>query len=438
MRQGVWRTSGRSVRHSRKAGERPELREPVPRARVDPFNPVPTVLATLGLAILAAGGCSADQAAPEGFEIATRDSAQVRIVDIEGFAPGALPTWDLAGPPELEIGGEGTDPDYVFHRVRSGTRLNDGGIAVANSGSAEIRVYDARGRHRVTLGGRGRGPGEFAEISWLRESGPDTLVAFDVQLRRLTWFSPNGRVLRTVGLEPAGGGFGDPEALGLVTEGFAARSGFDRMFGVGERRDTVQVYLFDDGGRLVDSIGSFPGPERYFHRQDGAAFQFSPILGRDAYLHSEAGRVVAGSSDHYTFEVFEGGKLAMRVRTDWTSSAADVGHAVDHARRELEKGAWPPFVNIGEIFPHIPQRPTVPAFGELRLDTAGGVWVKAYPLGDGPQRWTVFDAAGRPAARVEIPASLSILQIHPEWVLAVKRDEFEVESIVLLKLERGP
>lgn len=124
-------------------------------------------------------------------------------------------------------------------------------------------------------------------------------------LRRLTWFSLAGEVLRTATLKAAGRG-GFPEPVGLIDGHFIAVDGFNREFGRGERRDTVMVYVFSEGGELTDSIGPFPGPERFFYRTPLASFQLPPIFGRTLSVASAGSRIATGVTDTYAFDVYNG------------------------------------------------------------------------------------------------------------------------------------
>lgn len=76
----------------------------------------------------------------------------------EGVAQEAL----LRGEVELAIGAvlDG-DPAYLFDKVDALARDATGLLYVADSGSRTVRVFDHRGKHVVSIGGRGEGPGEF-------------------------------------------------------------------------------------------------------------------------------------------------------------------------------------------------------------------------------------------------------------------------------------
>jgi hypothetical protein len=390
--------------------------------------------ALLPLAALTA--CADAFSGAAAFRLAERDSAGVRIVEMNDPDAASLPTWQLAETAVLAIGSGGRGAAYELFRVRSAIRLHDGGIAIASAGSFDIRVYDAAGRHVRTIGRQGFGPGEFQSIGWIGEAGADTIVAYDTRMRRLSWFADRG-VGRTLTLQGAGRGFAEPEPLGMAGASFLAMTGFDRMFGSGERRDTITLYVFDDAGALADSLNTYAGPERFFHRQDGFAFTFEPIFGRTAVAHSEGGRTVVASTDDFAFDVYDGRTLYARVRADRAPAPADAAAAARRRAGIATRGA-PPGFDMARIAALVPMRPTLPAFDDVRVDRTGDVWVRDYPLDEAPQRWTIFADGVRPVARVVLPAGVSLLQVGKDYVLALHRDELGIESVLLLELDRMP
>src|SRR5688572_3263272 len=97
---------------------------------------------------------------------------------------GGIPLWTLSPAPTLRIEDEGT-PATQFVRIMGVARLSNGHIAVANRGTNDIRIFDARARHVVTFGRSGEGPGEFRRLEMIGRSG-DTAWFYDSGLQRIT------------------------------------------------------------------------------------------------------------------------------------------------------------------------------------------------------------------------------------------------------------
>jgi hypothetical protein len=112
-------------------------------------NPLLLVLSIISL-VSAACDTGAARSGP-----AVRDSAGVQIVENESYYWGEGEGWRLSESPSLDIGLLEGDPNYQFYLVAGAARLSDGGIAVANSGTHEIRFYDAAGTFISSAGRKG-------------------------------------------------------------------------------------------------------------------------------------------------------------------------------------------------------------------------------------------------------------------------------------------
>ena len=64
---------------------------------------------------------------------------------------------------------------------------------VADVGQSHVTVFDDAGAYLRTIGRRGSGPGEFQQPMQIGIDKADTMFVFDVGLRRLSKFSPEGR-----------------------------------------------------------------------------------------------------------------------------------------------------------------------------------------------------------------------------------------------------
>ena len=125
-----------------------------------------------------------------------------RDLDIPAGESGAEPAahgsvLPAAAPPfELELLTETTGMPVEFGSIRSIVADGTGQVFVADGLSQEIVVLTPGGRRLRTIGRRGRGPGEFSGLSSLAWEG-DTLVALDVETRRVTRFTSDGLLVAT-------------------------------------------------------------------------------------------------------------------------------------------------------------------------------------------------------------------------------------------------
>lgn len=76
-------------------------------------------------------------------------------------------------------------------------------------------------------------------------------------------------------------------------------------------------------------------------------------------------------------------------------------------------------------------------FDELATDADGRLWVRRTKMPqDSLYHWDVFDPEGRPVAQALIPATLRVREFGSDFVLALRRDELEVEQVVLFSLQK--
>ena len=118
---------------------------------------------------------------------------------------------ETAAPPALQatarIADTGGGPAYEFTSIAQVLERNDS-VFVRQQGIQEIRVFDTTGIHLGTIGREGSGPGEFRSLEAMGFIG-DTLWSIDGDLRRLSFFSPNGTLLVTLPYEPVSPAIGD-------------------------------------------------------------------------------------------------------------------------------------------------------------------------------------------------------------------------------------
>ncbi len=67
---------------------------------------------------------------------------------------------------------------YQFFGAKSAIRFDAGAILVANTGTGELRYFDAEGHFVWRAGGRGGGPGGLRRPEWLQRPMKPTREAY--------------------------------------------------------------------------------------------------------------------------------------------------------------------------------------------------------------------------------------------------------------------
>lgn len=374
-----------------------------------------------------------------------RDSAGVRLVTYPRSAkPRAA--WSLSTKPLLELGTT-DDPASEFAGVRGVVRLPDGGVAVANGASNEIRVFSRDGRFVRALGRAGNGPGEFRRITRLLRRG-DTLVGVDGDSRAQV-FEASGRLVRS--LRPARrAGSRDPKRIGLsagptsyvlVTDGAP----------MAERERQVIFYTLtvaDAAGDSLLPLVTMPG------------YRTSPINGTPAREQLAAEGVFvasdssacAGYSDRLMITCYgPTGRARLRVSRDIASRAIreDERAIVRQAYLDANRDAPPPVrQQMATAVQAFPFASTAPAFSRLMLGPAGELWIGPFDPGFGlpgpaapvvpttPQTWSVFAPDGTWRAEVSLPRRFVPFEFGRDYVAGVTFDADDVERVVVWGLRR--
>jgi hypothetical protein len=393
------------------------------------------------VALAAATACASGDSST--VSAAVRDSAGVTIV--ENPAGGAA-AWRLSAEPVLSIGAMEGDANYQLHRVNGAVRLSDGRVAVLNSGSQEVRYYDADGRHVRTTGRQGGGPGEFQGAFTLLRSG-DSVVVFDTPMRRITVLSPDGSLARTLTLgSPSDGQF--PRPVRMLPNGELLATNEEFLGGTpetGVRRNPIEVLAYDAQGSKGASYGNHAGSEMFMMVDGDAIFFTTPPFARATTVLADDARLVIASNDSYELRIYALGgadaggpvltRIVRRQHQHLPVTQADIAEAVRQRMDGITSEAGRQ--NIERQHAAIPHPATMAAFGLVRLGTDGTLWVgSARRPSDGVPRWTVFDQEGRMIGELTVPERFGILEAGEDYVLGRWRDELDVEYVQVYRLEK--
>lgn len=379
-------------------------------------------------------GCRSDDSGDR-----TRDSAGVRIIEHAGI--DSLPRWRADSQPRLRLGGAEGEESQQFFNVAGAARLSDGRIVVANGGTPELRWFGRDGRHLLTAGRNGGGPGEFRRILRLFRMAGDSMLVLDPAAARLSVFDDSGRFVRAVpvGRLPQGqptirARFGDGRLLGFILHpDVVARRGLHTQ--------RATFLILSDSGTVVDSIGTFAVNEGEARVTEGGqsvyywpfhASGFAGVTGdRIVYAWSRTPEVRLHSAAGALEQIV---RLTGRPQEFTAEMRREEGERVAATRpptlRPLFLRDW------GAMdFPD-----SLPVYSAMLVDLTGSIWLQILELGDIPERrWLVMNPeTGNLEADIMLPGRLRAFEIGDDYVLGTIRDDLGVESVVLLDLSRAP
>ena len=381
------------------------------------------------LALVAATAC----AERERDAVMEVDSAGVRIVESRAPAwpPGS--EWRVNPEPVFRLGDAGDDPSSSFFQILDVALLADGGVIVVDGGTAEVRRYDAGGRHLWSTGGRGEGPGEFRSPRYLGRREDGAFLIWDRALLRLSVIE-NGEVTLAERRNA-------PDGSPFIAEGLFENSSWLVALPVVRQApepgttwtDSVRLGRYDPVLEEHVRLATVPGQRWVWTGQSMLPVPFSPRS-----LRAIVGnRVAVASGPAPEVSVHDaGGALVARyriARERLPVTESDVGQVIE-SLVELGQGTaavWRQWRDDMEV-------PAFePAFDQLLPDGDGNLWAQRFTadlLTREPPSWDLFDSAGTWLGVVATPGGMVVTSIRDGLVAGVYRDELGVEYVSVHRL----
>jgi hypothetical protein len=415
------------------------------------------VKASMPCALIVVTACVGISDGQDGVGVTVRDSVGVQIVEVPGSVLDELPVWHLSEEPILSIGQvEGSEP-YLFSGVSSVTALNDGGYALVDSRSSEVRIFDDAGLFVTKIGRLGDGPGEFRSSPIITEGLEGGIVAFDWFSARISSFDRSGSLLETWQWDTQEcqlAMIGSSSAVPCVPRGLLA-NGTPVLLNqehpapnaelLGQDFTNLQAFVgvaMPDGYKQLDSL-SLPKVSVVEYTQTNGITRVVgdvPILAPLPLVLVGREHIAVAMQDRYEFRVYNsGGTLVRIIRVDRP------GPPVSAADRRMLIGYDPPLAAAPEVVgvvDRLPAMGTSPRFGD-----GDELWVPdfRYPAltgVDAPAMITIFGADGLPKGRLEVrldpifgdQRAMSDARSGPDEYRVVTRDALDVERLLVFRI----
>jgi len=311
--------------------------------------------------------------------------------------------WDIGGLKENE------DDEFLHNNGALTALLTFNGAAIVVD-TYRIRFFTAAGKQSLVIGRRGRGPGEFINLSGVCQTRGDTIVASDPATHRFSVLTPTGTRVREVstiaGSMPAQGCFDD--GTFILSNLAPKRNGYDM----------VTIKRYDLFGKLLNEVGTFP----LTFTQGGVQFQLNyGAIGTSLW--------VADSRDGHVWRYNQLGNL-------------EAEYQLSSPKQELSNSGSlvldaPPSKN--------PERASLPKhypmFSDTRISRDGLLWVQDYhPFGSRIDRWTAYDVIRGTATTLEFASAPlrgpTLLSVERNRMFSLSRDSSGAAHFTLTNLIR--
>ena len=340
--------------------------------------------------------------------------------------------------PVFSIGSvDGEDP-YTFSSIPAVALSPDGSLAVTERHPLEIRVFDSKGRHRVTIGREGEGPGEFGGPPKIRFLGTDTLLAWDPRQFRLTWFALDGRVIRELSLamQVTQSGSGQNRVTSwwdLLPDGSVLAPDF---------LNSRSLYVLDIHDLSVRRIAPLYG--HFMPLADGVSvgntFLTTPFRASTSYAAGNDGTVWVADSLRWTVSAYNSdgslkgefgiGKRRIPVTPDLKETVRD---------ETLTRYGWDEPGPLENAFDRLQHPDSVSAIRRIFWEDPGFVWLGHATTGfDLPVDYEVMTAEGGWLGHISIPIELGVLRaVGYGRIVTIWHDELDVPYIRVYALDRS-
>jgi hypothetical protein len=360
----------------------------------------------------------------------------VTIVESSGPSWTAETAWTVEAVPLLDLGRTGTGPMHEFFRLEGATFGADGGIVVADRGSAQVRFYDAQGRFTSSVGADGDGPGEFRRLNQVARYPGDSIIAFDPSVHRGTVISASGSVGRVVTFDIPERTITEgidylyvPESGGILMSVTVMPADWPRP-SPGRVRIAQLILRASATGTLEDTVAGLRGFEEYIG-STGIMQPPFPKVSRAA-VHGDDLYVCEGDGPEYA--VRAPGETLRRIVRVPNLPLEVPGHVLDSIRDAL-RGKDEFLQEMAEFLV-----PTEPFCSGLLVDELGYVWVERFhhpfKMSDAPRSWLVFSPDGEWLGQLDFPANFEVFEVDDARVLGVAKDSLEVQTVQVLGLKR--
>lgn len=411
------------------------------------MHPIRNVALAAGL-LLAVASCADAQRTASPPTVS--DSAGIRIVT------NARPTnvaATIAASPTFEIGG-GADAASDLAGVVAAVRLADGRVAIAEQSTRSVKLFDTRGRFVRALGRQGGGPGEFSAITRLELLDGDSLAAYDGLRGTLSVFDTTGRLLRTSRLVTGMGGL---QLTGMLADGrMILTRGYNPMFSRTSRleRDSISYVMAAPGREALDTIATVAGSDIYLFAGTDFSSRNPLPFGRVSLIGVQADRFAVAMGDRWEIQIRSpAGELRELHRVQHQPAPVTKEDIARYKRATTERmrnvriasaggggGAAPGpdwIARQERMLETVPYPGSHAPYDSLLVAPGGELWVRspAKP-GEDPRVWITLARSGAVLGTVSVPASLRVLQVGPDFVIAVRRDEDDVEHVGVYALRR--
>jgi hypothetical protein len=366
--------------------------------------------------------------------------------DRDDYAQPAVEAWQMHY--EVRIGSI-DEPNYSLSAVSSIAIGEKGWFFVAQPQEGVIRVYDELGNYKMSIGGRGLGPGEFSDLGAVGILS-DTVYAVNRRPGYINYFSDTGVHLGSL---DAAALFGNEYALPmpskLLPRGVAVVLP-GRTSEIHEMPLRSPVLAVQRGGATLDTLLFIESERLRISTSNGDLEMVSPFQNQPAFSFARDGTRMAvverpwptsqEPSSYRITQIVLGGDTIYSQEYNYqpvTFPPEKYEDAVQRLVRVVQNVI--PDVSLAEAM--VRRALPAPRF-ERPVERAlfadnGDLWLQRESTSNSHDLWEIHSPAGERRATVALPTGLTIVKIGEGLLWGIETDELGLQYVIRARLSRN-
>jgi len=380
-------------------------------------------LATLAVLVTIASGCVSESSERSSVQTVRSDSAGVTIISTQSLE--GLPGRTL-GPLLVDLAYPQDSADASFSRVSAVLQLPSGQLVIADDASQRLKLFGADGAFLRILSGSDGVPVEVSAVTAIWPAGRNQIAVLDQRKQRVTTVSLDGGMPRSTDLVEPGLSArpvgrleaGDVLVRNLIID--VPKTGFAQAH--------VGITRFGVDGILVDTVGIWPTARMGRLGKPPLQLVSGPMFEPRLVTAAAGNRLLLSDCRSAEYSVIDLNRDLVQV-VRWP--AGDLSVTEDDIRLyRNQRLAGRAEGQQSLILADMPVNPTFPACDRLKLDAEGRAWIRSFVRPAAVQQtWLVFDPAGRPQFRVELPVATHIMDLGASHITVFETDALNVHRV---------
>ena len=299
---------------------------------------------------------------------------------------------------ELSIGEAEGREEYMFSEIGTIAVDDEERIYISDRKETHIKVFDKDGVYLITIGRKGQGPGEFERISGIQITHQKELLVFDMNTRRISFFSGDGKLIETLSISKL-----QPFEINMNSKrNFIIKS---VTLDIMTNKSISELKIYDTNLSLLKTIAT-PSPSNIFN----------PFESFFIWKLAKDDNIVYGYNKTYELQIFDsGGEIIKKIVNEY-----DLVKITREEKEEAEKKYSPPNKIVYPRFR--------PAYRNFILEDEGRIYVQTFEkIADGNGYYhDIFDSKGRYIAKIPLRFPPRVCKKNKLYTVEEDEEEFQM------------